>query len=403
MKIIIAPDSYKESLSAEDVAIQIEAGFREIFPEAEYIRLPMADGGEGTVAALVATTHGRIVTKTVTGPLGKPVEAFYGLTGDGQTAVIEMAAASGLEIVPVEQRDPRITTTYGTGELVRDALDAGVRHLIFGIGGSSTNDGGVGMIQALGGHFRDANGQEIGFGGGALQQLDRIDITGLDPRLAQCRIEVACDVDNPLTGPKGASAIFGPQKGATPEMIRQLDANLLHYSELIKRDLGIDICHSPGAGAGGGMGAAMLAFLKAELRPGIEIVVKAAGLEQAMQGADLVITGEGRIDSQTVHGKTPIGVARVARQQGIPVIGIAGSLSADVGVVHAHGIDAAFSVLYRICTLDEALGNAAANLKMAARNIAASVKIGQLIQSPGMIPDQGKAEKPCLSEFSAAP
>lgn len=376
MKIIIAPDSFKESLSAEEVANQIEAGFSEIFPDAEYIKLPMADGGEGTVAALVATTHGRIVKKTVTGPLGRPVEAFYGLTGDGQTAVIEMAAASGLEIVPPAERNPLLTTTYGTGELVRDALDAGVRHIIFGIGGSATNDGGVGMVQALGGKFLNKNGQEIGFGGGTLDQLDRIDISTLDARLAQCQIEVACDVNNPLVGPKGASAIFGPQKGATPEMIKQLDANLSHYCALVQRDLGIDICYAPGAGAGGGMGAAMLAFLKAELIPGIEIVVKAAGLEQTMQGADLVITGEGRIDSQTIHGKTPIGVARTAKRYNIPVIGIAGGLSADVGVVHSHGIDAVFSVLYKICSLQEALGSAADNIRMAARNIAAAVKIG---------------------------
>lgn len=380
MKIIIAPDSYKESLSAEEVANQIEAGFREVFPDAEYVKLPMADGGEGTVAALVATTHGRIVKKTVTGPLGQPVEAFYGLTGDGQTAIIEMAAASGLEIVPIEQRNPLITTTYGTGELVRDALDAGVRHIIFGIGGSATNDGGVGMVQALGGRFLDSNGQEIGLGGGTLNQLDRIDISQLDTRLAQCGIEVACDVNNPLVGPKGASAVFGPQKGATPEMIKQLDANLAHYCELIKRDLGIDICDTPGAGAGGGMGAAMLAFLKADLRPGIEIVVKAAGLEQAMKGADLVVTGEGRIDSQTIHGKTPIGVARAAKRFNIPVIGIAGGLSADVSVVHDHGIDAVFSVLYKICSLQEALGNAADNVRLAARNVAATVQIGRSTQ-----------------------
>ncbi len=381
MKIIIAPDSYKESLSAEEVANQIEAGFAEIFPDAEYIKLPMADGGEGTVSALVAATHGHIVKKTVTGPLGQPVEAFYGLTGDGQTAVIEMAAASGLELVPFSQRNPLITTTYGTGELIRDALDAGVRHIILGIGGSATNDGGAGMVQALGGRLQDKNGKEIGFGGGTLNLLDRVDISELDSRLAQCKIEVACDVTNPLVGPKGASAIFGPQKGATPELVVQLDANLLHYCNLIKRDIGLDICHTPGAGAGGGMGAAALAFLKADLRPGIEIVVKAAGLEHMIQGADLVITGEGRIDSQTIHGKTPIGVARAAKRQGIPVIGIAGGLTADVGVVHEHGIDAVFSVLYTICTLQDALENAATNVRLASRNIAATLQVGQSIKN----------------------
>ncbi|MBS1156399.1 MAG: glycerate kinase [Proteobacteria bacterium] len=381
MKIIIAPDSYKESLSAEEVANQIEAGFAEIFPNAEYIKLPMADGGEGTVAALVAATQGRVIKKTVTGPLGQPVEAFYGLTGDGQTAVIEMAAASGLELVPFTQRNPLITTTFGTGELIRDALNAGVRHIILGIGGSATNDGGSGMAQALGAHLRDKNGKEIGFGGGALNRLDSIDISGLDSRLASCQIEVACDVTNPLIGPKGASAIFGPQKGATPELVALLDANLAHYCKLIARDIGLDICHTPGAGAGGGMGAAALAFLKADLRPGIEIVLKAAGLEQAIQGANLVITGEGRIDSQTIHGKTPIGVAKTAKHLGIPVIGIAGGLTADVGIVHDHGIDAVFSVLYSFCTRQEALDNAAANVRMAARNIAATLKMGQLIKT----------------------
>ena len=379
MKIIIAPDSYKESLSAEEVAEQIESGFREVFPDAEYVKLPMADGGEGTVAALVAATQGRIVKKMVTGPLGQAVEAFYGLTGDEQTAVIEMAAASGLELVPFAQRDPLITTTFGTGELIRDALDAGVRHIILGVGGSATNDGGVGMVQALGGRFMDKDGTEIGFGGGTLNQLDHIDISALDTRLSQCTIEVACDVTNPLIGPKGASAIFGPQKGATPELVARLDANLAHYGDVVARDLGIDICVTPGAGAGGGMGAAALAFLKADLRPGIEIVLKAAGLELAIQGADLVITGEGRLDSQTIHGKTPIGVARTAKIKGIPVIGIAGALTPDVGVVYEHGIDAVFSVLYSICTRQEALDDAAINLKMAARNIACTLKIGQKI------------------------
>ncbi|MDR3410444.1 MAG: glycerate kinase [Formivibrio sp.] len=387
MKIIIAPDSYKESLSAEAVANQIEAGFVEIFPDAEYIKLPMADGGEGTVAALVAATHGCLVKKVVTGPLGHPVEAFYGLTGDGQTAVIEMAAASGLELVPFNQRNPLITTTFGTGELIRDALDAGVRHIILGIGGSATNDGGSGMAQALGACLQDKNKQEIGFGGGALDQLDKIDISNLDARLGQCKIEVACDVTNPLIGPKGASAIFGPQKGATPELVALLDANLAHYCNLITRDIGIDICYTPGAGAGGGMGAAALAFLKADLRPGIEIVVKAAGLEKAMQGADLVITGEGRIDSQTIHGKTPIGVAKAAKRFGIPVIGIAGGLTADVGIVYEHGLDAVFSVLYSFCTRQEALENAAANIRMAARNIAAILKMGQSLKLLNIQPE----------------
>ncbi|WP_091191341.1 glycerate kinase [Formivibrio citricus] len=390
MKIVIAPDSYKESLSAEEVADQIEAGFSEIFPDAEFVKLPMADGGEGTVSALVAATHGRIVRKTVTGPLGGPVEAFYGLTGDGCTAIIEMAAASGLELVPVDSRNPLRTTTYGTGELIRDALDSGVRHIIIGVGGSATNDGGVGMAQALGGRFLDQSGQQIAQGGGSLGLLDRIDMGQLDARLASCRIEVACDVTNPLTGPLGASAVFGPQKGATKEMIQLLDHGLARYSEIVKRDLGKDIAQVPGAGAGGGMGAATIAFLNAELRPGIEIVTQAAGLEAAVADADLVITGEGRIDSQTIHGKTPIGVARVAKRFSVPVIGIAGGLTSDVGVVHAHGIDAVFSVLYRFCVPHEALQEAAANVRMAARNIAAVLKMGQQLNGR---PDIGKRER----------
>lgn len=381
MKIVIAPDSYKESLSALEVATQIEAGFQEIFPTAQYVKLPMADGGEGTVEAMVAATNGKLVHITVTGPLGVPVDAFYGMTGDGKTAVIEMAAASGLEIVPPLQRNPLKTTSYGTGELVRAALDAGARHLIIGIGGSATNDGGAGMVQALGARLLNRAEQEIGFGGEALAELDRIDIRAMDHRLSECRIDVACDVNNPLTGKLGASAIFGPQKGATPAMIVTLDQNLEHFARLIKRDLGRDVSTVPGAGAAGGMGAALLAFCGANLRPGIEIVMEAVNLEAHLHDADLVITGEGRIDSQTVHGKTAMGVAGVAKKYHKPVIGVAGSLSTDVSIVHSHGIDAVFSVLYRICSLDEALQEAAGNVKLTARNVAATVKLGNLCQA----------------------
>jgi len=375
MKIVIAPDSYKESLSALEVATQIEAGFREVFPQAEYVKLPVADGGEGTVEAMVAATGGRIIRVTVTGPLGDPIEAFYGLSGDEQSAFIEMAAASGLEQVPPHQRNPLRTTSYGTGELIRNALDHGVKHCIIGIGGSATNDGGAGMVQALGAKLRTAQGDEIGHGGAELAHLAAIDVSDLDPRLAQCQIEVACDVTNPLTGDQGASAIFGPQKGATPEMVQQLDNYLAHYAQIIQRDLGVAVDKVPGAGAAGGMGAALLAFCGADLRRGIEIVTEALGLEALVKDADLVITGEGRIDSQTIHGKVPIGVAKVAKRHNKPVIGIAGSLTADVGVVHEHGLDAVFSVLYTICTLDEALENAGDNVRMTARNIAATLKL----------------------------
>ncbi|HBZ17578.1 MAG TPA: glycerate kinase [Pantoea sp.] len=377
MKIVIAPDSYKESLSALEVASAIEAGFREIFPEADYVKIPVADGGEGTVEAMVAATQGNIVRLTVTGPLGKPVDAFYGLSGDARTAFIEMAAASGLELVPAAQRDPLITTSFGTGELIKDALDRGVDHVIIGIGGSATNDGGSGMVQALGAHLLDEHGEQIAFGGGALPQLVRIDIEQLDPRITQCRFEVACDVTNPLTGDKGASAIFGPQKGATPALVQQLDQALAHYADIIHRDLDIDVLHIDGGGAAGGMGAALHAFCQAELRSGIEIVTEALGLAGQVKDADLVITGEGRIDSQSINGKVPIGVAKVAKLYHKPVIGIAGSLTADVGVVHQHGLDAVFSVLFSICSLEEALANAAQNVRLTARNVAATIKAGQ--------------------------
>jgi len=377
MKIVIAPDSYKESLSALDVAKAIESGFREIFPEAEYIKLPVADGGEGTVEAMVAATGGRIVKVNVTGPLGTPLDAFFGLSGDEKIAFIEMAAASGLESVPAAQRNPLKTTSYGTGELIHSALDHGVKHCIIGIGGSATNDGGAGMMQALGAKLLTQEGKSIGQGGGELEKLHHIDISGLDPRIKKCRFEVACDVTNPLTGKDGASAIFGPQKGATPEMIEQLDGYLHHYASVIKQDLGIDVEHVPGAGAAGGMGAALYGFCGAELRQGIEIVTDALGLDALVKDATLVITGEGRIDSQSINGKVPIGVARVAKRYNKPVIGIAGSLTKDVDVVYAHGLDAVFSVLYSVCTLEDALKNAADNLRKSARNIAATIKLSQ--------------------------
>ncbi|MFX2610209.1 glycerate kinase [Enterobacter mori] len=377
MKIVIAPDSYKESLSAIEVATAIERGFREIFPSANYVKLPVADGGEGTVEAMVAATQGRIIHVPVTGPLGKPVEGFYGLSGDDQSAFIEMAAASGLELVPPSQRNPLKTTSWGTGELIRHALDAGVKHIIIGIGGSATNDGGAGMVQALGAKLLDAAQEPVGLGGGELATLAHIDLTGLDKRLKACRIEVACDVTNPLTGEEGATAVFGPQKGATPEMIVTLDNALAHYAQVIARDLDIDVLNLSGGGAAGGMGAALYAFCGAQLRQGIEIVTDALHLADQVADADLVITGEGRIDSQTIHGKVPVGVAKVAKRFNKPVIGIAGSLTADVGVVHEHGIDAVFSVIYTICSLEDALENASENVRMAARNIAAALKVGQ--------------------------
>ncbi|ELY4819006.1 glycerate kinase [Cronobacter malonaticus] len=376
-KIVIAPDSFKESLSAMDVAKAIEAGFREIYPQAHYVCVPMADGGEGTVEAMVAATGGQIITTPVTAPLGNKVDGFFGLLGDGETAVVEMAAASGLHLVPAAQRDPRITTSYGTGELILAALERGVKAIIIGIGGSATNDGGAGMMQALGARFLDGEGRELAPGGAALARLARLDLSALDPRLAQVSVTVACDVDNPLCGEKGASAVFGPQKGAAPAMVTELDAALRCFGEQLEAVTGKTIISAPGAGAAGGMGAALLGMLNAELRPGIEIVIESLGLAQAVRDADLVITGEGRLDSQSIHGKTPIGVARVAKQFQRPVVAIAGSLTPDYQIVHEHGIDAAFSVIDRIVTLQEALDDAERNLRVTARNVAALWRLAE--------------------------
>lgn len=376
MKIVIAPDSYKESLSAVDVAKAIEKGFREIFPDAEYISIPVADGGEGTVDAMISATQGYKMTTIVTGPLGEPVTACWGMSGDGNTAIIEMAEASGLALVPIEQRNPLITTSYGTGELILRALDNGACNIIIGIGGSATNDGGAGMMQALGAQLKDVNGNQISQGGGRLLSLHSIDVSGLDKRLESCVINVACDVTNPLIGTNGASRIFGPQKGASEAMIVELDSNLNHFADVIKNYLHIDVKQAPGAGAAGGMGAALMAFLGAGLRSGVEIVTEALNLEQHIHDCSLVVTGEGRMDSQSIHGKVPVGVAAVAKKYRKPVIGIAGSLSSDVAIVHQHGIDAVFSVLSSIGTLEEALNNAFDNIYRASRAIAATVAIG---------------------------
>lgn len=371
MKIVIAPDSFKESLSALEAAEAIEKGFKQVIPDAEYIKVPMADGGEGTVQSLVDATGGEIIYKTVTGPLGKQVDAFFGILGNKTTAVIEMASASGLHLVPTEKRNPLITSTRGTGELIATALDYGVNHIIIGIGGSATNDGGAGVAKALGVLLLDENGMEIGEGGGSLCDLASINISGIDPRLANIKIEVACDVDNPLTGEKGASAIFGPQKGATPEMVVQLDQNLGHFAAIIERDLGKKITNVPGAGAAGGLGGGLLAFLpSSELKRGVEIVIEATGLSQIVKDADLVITGEGKIDGQTIFGKTPIGVAKTAKKYGVSVVGIAGNVSEDSYIVYEHGIDAVFSIIPGIISLEDAFRHAEKYVERSAANIA---------------------------------
>lgn len=339
MKIVVAPDSFKGSLTAIDVAGGIEQGIREIFPEAEIIKIPMADGGEGTVQCLVNATGGKILREKVIGPLGEEVLASFGILGDRKTAVIEMAEASGLTLILEKKRNPLITTTYGTGQLIKAALEQGCEKMIIGIGGSATNDGGAGMAQALGVRLLDREGKEIGFGGRELQRIEKIDLDSIDPRIRTTQVLVASDVTNPLCGPRGASHVYGPQKGATPEMVEELDKALNHFALIIKRDLGKEVSNIPGAGAAGGLGAGLIAFLDAEIKPGVEVVMKAVKLEETLRDADLVITGEGKIDSQTIYGKVPVGVAKIAREYRIPVIAIAAIVSDDASVVYQHGID----------------------------------------------------------------
>jgi glycerate kinase len=305
MKFVLAPDSFKESMTAKSAALAMKKGIKKVFPDAECVIVPMADGGEGTVESLVSFSNGEMIKTEVIAPLGNKVIAEYGLLGEGQTAVIEMASASGLGLIKLEDRNPLLATTYGTGQLIKDALDKGVSRFLIGIGGSATNDGGMGMLQALGVSFKDRNGNELPFGGGALDQLHSIDMSGLDERLKTAQIDVACDVNNPLVGENGASAIFGPQKGASPEMVNMLDRNLAHFAEVIKIQLGQDIAHIEGAGAAGGLGAGLLAFLHARLKKGIDLVIEYTGLEEKVKGANFCFTGEGSIDGQTLFGKTP--------------------------------------------------------------------------------------------------
>lgn len=369
MKIVIAPDSFKESLAAPQVAEAIARGWQAVFPEAECLLRPMADGGEGTVDAVLAAVAGQRRACTVCGPLGAPVDAHWGWLDDG-TAVIEMAAASGLHQVAADQRDILRACSQGTGELIRQALDAGARHIILGLGGSATNDGGAGLLRALGVRLLDRAGQPLAPGGTALARLAEIDLSGLDPRLAQVPVLVAADVDNPLRGPHGASAVFGPQKGASPEQVCLLDAALTHYAERMAATLGTDHSTEPGAGAAGGLGFAARALLGARFRPGIAVVAELCGLAEAVQGADLVITGEGRLDAQTLHGKTPLGVARIAHAAGVPVIALAGSLGEGYQRLYAAGLSAAFSLAPGPIDLRQACADAAALLQARATDIA---------------------------------
>ncbi|WNW09747.1 glycerate kinase [Pseudomonas sp. DTU_2021_1001937_2_SI_NGA_ILE_001] len=370
MNIVIAPDSFKDSLSAQAVAQAIASGLQEVWPDAELRICPMADGGEGTIESVLEACHGQLRQARVSGPLGQPVEAHWGWLADNRTAIIEMATASGLQLLETVQRDARVTTTYGTGELIAQALDAGARRVILAIGGSATNDAGSGMLTALGARFLDACDEPLPPGGLALAQLARVDLTGLDPRLAEVRFEIAADVDNPLCGPQGASHIFGPQKGATPEQVLALDAALGHFADHCAAVLERDLRDSPGSGAAGGMGFAAKAFLGASFRAGVEVVAELTGLERALQGADLVITGEGRFDAQTLRGKTPLGVARFAGRQGVPVVVLAGTLGEGYEQLYQQGISAAFALVDGPMTLEHACRYAAGLLHDRARDLA---------------------------------
>jgi len=374
MRVVIAPDSYKGSVSAVGVAAALERGVLRVFPQAEVRKIPIADGGEGTVEALVTATGGEMKQARVRGPLGESVEACWGILGDGQTAVIEMAAASGLPLVPPDRRDPRITTTYGTGELIRAALDAGLRRIIIGIGGSATNDGGTGMAQALGAKFLALDGAELLPGGGALARLATIDLSGLDPRLTETEITVACDVDNPLCGQRGASAVFGPQKGATPAMVAELDAALGHFAGCAQAATGRNVAELAGAGAAGGLGAGLLFFTPAKLRPGVEIVLEAVKFADVVKDAAFVITGEGRTDFQTAYGKAPVGVAKVAKNYSVPVFCISGGLGDGADDVLAQGIDAAMSICSRPLSLEECMRDGATLIEEAAARLCRILK-----------------------------
>lgn len=376
MKIVIAPDSFKESMTALEAATAIEEGFKLVLPEADYIKVPMADGGEGTVQSIIDATGGTLKTLTVTGPLQTPVEAFYGISGDRKIAVIEMAASSGLDKVPFDKRNPLNTTTYGFGELIKDALDEGVSEILLGIGGSATNDGGAGMIMSLGGRLLDKDHNPITPNGKGLKDLAYIDNTQMHPRIKEVTIRVACDVDNPLTGEHGASYIYGPQKGGTEEQLKQLDANLSHYADLINTFLGKDIKSIPGSGAAGGLGAGIMAFLEGKLERGGDLLVDILDLETRIKGADLVITGEGGINHQTIYGKTPIAVSKIAKQNGVPTIALAGCLNDGHESIFEEGIDAVFSIIPEFTSLEDALQNGYHNLKHTARNCASLIKIG---------------------------
>lgn len=367
--ILLAPDSFKESMTAKEACEAMEKGIKKVNKDINCIQVPMADGGEGTMQSLVDATGGKIYKLRVVGPLGNEVESEYGILGDKETGIIEMASASGMALVPAEKRNPLVTTTYGTGQLIKDCLNHKVKKLLIGIGGSSTNDGGAGAIQALGGKLTDKEGKEIGFGGGELDKLARIDLTDFDKRLKDVEVEVACDVTNPLCGEKGASNVFGPQKGATREMIKTLDDNLRHYADVIKKQISVDVINVPGSGAAGGLGAGLMVFLDGKLKNGIDIVIKYSDLEEKVKKADIVFTGEGSIDFQTQYGKTPMGVAMVAKKYNKPVIALAGSVGKDIDILYENGIDSIFSIVRGVTTLDCAIKKGKENIEKTIENI----------------------------------
>lgn len=375
MNIIIAPDSFKGSLSSLEVSEHIKNGVMRVFPDAAFLLIPMADGGEGTVSALIHNMGCEVKNLTVTGPMGKPVKAFIGLLDHGH-AVLEMASASGLPLVPENERDILRATTYGTGELIKAALDLGCRRITIGIGGSATNDGGVGMAQALGASFRDSDGREIGYGGGCLSGLCTIDLSRLDSRLKETAITVMSDVDNPLCGPRGASAVYGPQKGATPEIVEFLDKNLAHLADLLRKQYELDLADMPGAGAAGGLGMGLAGFIGAELKPGIQAVLDACEFESKLGWADLVITGEGRIDQQSVYGKVPTGISASARKYGVPVAAIVGSIGENARAVYDYNISAMESAVTSPMPLKQAIEHAGEYLEDAAERLMRGIRIG---------------------------
>lgn len=355
MKVLIAIDSFKGSLSSMEASAEIAAAIIDVYPDADIITLPLADGGEGTVEALVCATGGQLRSVTVSGPIGEPIEASYSILGDGKTAVIEVAAACGLSLVPAERRNPLHTTTYGVGELILDAIRHGCREFVIGLGGSGTNDAGIGMLQALGYRFTDAEGRVVDRGGEALLQVSNIDTTHVAQELRQCVFKIACDVHNPLYGPDGAAYVFAPQKGADPDTVKVLDKGLANFAGVVQRELGQDVQQIPGAGAAGGLGAAFAGFLQGQLQSGIKLVLDTIGLEKKLAGVDLVITGEGKLDGQTAMGKAPLGVAGIAQTYNIPVIALAGGVSKEAASLNDHGITSYFPIVSGPISLEQAM------------------------------------------------